>query len=335
MSEPSVHLPPLIPVVKIHWGLACIAAVTMVVGLLLGNWQLNRAAEKNALANQISDKNKAPAFINNALTAMLNIALGVPDPSSAAPSMAQTLEPSLAPLINRRAQLQGRWLHEHTVYLQNRQMNRLQGFYVVTPLRLQTEGGAAANPYQGSVILVQRGWVARDFMDMQKLPPVGRAEGLVEIEGRLIAQTSTAYALDAALNTQASTPPSKQSNTQISAATHPASPQKSTQTAPENSPAAAGAPGVMRQNLGVAAFAAQTGLPTLPLVLLQTGADSEGLQRAWPAVDAGVDKHYGYAFQWFALAALVLFLFIWFQFIAPKRRAKRSLQIRLEPTESP
>ena len=325
MSESSAQQTPQMSVTKIHWGLACVTAAAMVAALLLGNWQLDRAAQKNTLANQISEKNTAPALMNSALTAMLNIAPGV----------ATTLVPSLTPLINRRAKLQGRWLHEHTVYLQNRQMNRLQGYYVVTPLRLQNEGSAAANAHQSSVILVQRGWVARDFMDMQKLPPVDRAEGVVEIEGRLIAQTSTAYALDTELNTQVSTKPNAQLNTQGLPATHPASTQISTQPAPENSLAAAGAPGVMRQNLGFAAFVAQTGLPTLPLVLLQTFADSEGLQRAWPAVDAGVDKHYGYAFQWFALAALVLFLFVWFQLIAPQRRAKRSLQIRPEPTESP
>ena len=160
-------------------------------------------------------------------------------------------------------------------------------------------------------------------------------EGVVEVEGRLIAQTSTAYALDTKPDTKPDAKQSTQVSEQGTPATNPASIQTSTQTAPENSLAAAGTPGVMRQNLGVAVFVAQTGLPTLPLVLLQTGANSEGLQRAWPAVDAGVDKHYGYAFQWFALAALVLFLFVWFQFIAPRRRAKRNLQIRLEPTESP
>ena len=47
------------------------------------------------------------------------------------------------------------------------------------------------------------------------------------------------------------------------------------------------------------------------------GAPSEGLRRAWPAVNVGVDKHYGYAFQWFALAALVAALTLWFQIIRP------------------
>jgi surfeit locus 1 family protein len=34
-------------------------------------------------------------------------------------------------------------------------------------------------------------------------------------------------------------------------------------------------------------------------------------------VNLGVDKHYGYAFQWFGLAALIAVLFLWFQMIRP------------------
>ena len=38
-----------------------------------------------------------------------------------------------------------------------------------------------------------------------------------------------------------------------------------------------------------------------------------------PAVD--VHKHYGYAFQWFALAGLITILYVWFQLVRPARRA--------------
>ena len=40
---------------------------------------------------------------------------------------------------------------------------------------------------------------------------------------------------------------------------------------------------------------------------------------AAPAAD--VHKHYGYAFQWFALCALIVGLYVWFQLIRPRRRA--------------
>jgi surfeit locus 1 family protein len=46
----------------------------------------------------------------------------------------------------------------------------------------------------------------------------------------------------------------------------------------------------------------------------QLGAPSEGLLREWPVIASGVDKHYGYAFQWFALSALIAGLFVWFAF---------------------
>lgn len=75
--------------------------------------------------------------------------------------------------------------------------------------------------------------------------------------------------------------------------------------------------GTIRQNLDLAQFRAEIGLPLMAVTVLQSGAPSEGLRRAWPAVNLGVDKHYGYAFQWFALAALVAALTLWFQIIRP------------------
>ena len=79
----------------------------------------------------------------------------------------------------------------------------------------------------------------------------------------------------------------------------------------------AAAAGTIRQNLDLSQFRAETGLPLMAINVLQIGASSEGLSRAWPAVNLGVDKHYGYAFQWFALAVLVAALTLWFQFIRP------------------
>ena len=51
------------------------------------------------------------------------------------------------------------------------------------------------------------------------------------------------------------------------------------------------------------------------VTVLQTGADGEGLLRQWPAVSAGVDKHHGYAFQWFGLSGLIATLYVWFQLV--------------------
>jgi surfeit locus 1 family protein len=49
--------------------------------------------------------------------------------------------------------------------------------------------------------------------------------------------------------------------------------------------------------------------------VLQTDPPAEGLSRDWPSVNLGVDKHYGYAFQWFALGGLIALLYGWFQIV--------------------
>ena len=79
--------------------------------------------------------------------------------------------------------------------------------------------------------------------------------------------------------------------------------------------------GPIRQNIDLAQFRAETGLALLDLAVQQTGEPSEGLLREWPEAASGAPKHYGYAFQWWALSALIAILYVWFQFIAPRRKA--------------
>lgn len=81
--------------------------------------------------------------------------------------------------------------------------------------------------------------------------------------------------------------------------------------------------GVIRQNLDLPQWRAETGLPLMPITLQQTGANDEGLVRDWPVVNLGVEKNFGYAAQWFGLATLFVVLYLWFQvvrrfFIRPK-----------------
>jgi surfeit locus 1 family protein len=72
--------------------------------------------------------------------------------------------------------------------------------------------------------------------------------------------------------------------------------------------------GTIRQNLDLAQFGRQIGQPVLPVwTVVQTDAASEGLLRDWPEINLGVDTHYGYAAQWFALAFLIFLLYAWFQ----------------------
>ncbi|MDO5623278.1 MAG: SURF1 family protein [Pseudomonadota bacterium] len=81
--------------------------------------------------------------------------------------------------------------------------------------------------------------------------------------------------------------------------------------------------GHIRQNLDLPGFRSETGLPLAGLVVVQTGEPSDGLRRDWPAPDTGIEKHYGYAFQWFGLCALMGLLFVWFQVVQPLQESSR------------
>jgi surfeit locus 1 family protein len=82
--------------------------------------------------------------------------------------------------------------------------------------------------------------------------------------------------------------------------------------------------GPIRQNLDLVQFRAESGLALLDVAVQQTGAPSERLQRDWPEVAGSASKNYGYAFQWWALCALIAILYVWFQFIVPRRKAVRA-----------
>ena len=66
----------------------------------------------------------------------------------------------------------------------------------------------------------------------------------------------------------------------------------------------------VRQNLDVAAYAAETGLKLRPMVIEQHSDTGDGLLRDWPRPDAGAEKNEGYAFQWYSLASLAIVLLL-------------------------
>jgi len=252
--ETTSHLPPG-PSRSLGWRvfMALAALVGIAITCSLGAWQWGRAQQRLALQAALEVREALPPLQADALLT----------PGASAPG---------STLLYRPITLQGEWLGRHTVYLDNRQMGGRPGFYVLTPLRL--EGRREA-------VLVQRGWIPRDFQDRSRLAPVDTPTGSVQVAGRIALAPSRLYEL------------------------------------------AAGETGPIRQNLDLPTFRAETGLPLLEGSVVQVGPPSEGLLRDWPVASSGADKNYGYAFQWWALSALILTLYVWFQFIAPRRRASR------------
>ncbi len=78
--------------------------------------------------------------------------------------------------------------------------------------------------------------------------------------------------------------------------------------------------GNVRQNLDIAAYAAETGLALQPLVIEQHSDAGDGLARDWPRADLGIEKNESYALQWYTFAALAIVLGVVLSF----RRAARA-----------
>jgi surfeit locus 1 family protein len=77
--------------------------------------------------------------------------------------------------------------------------------------------------------------------------------------------------------------------------------------------------GSIRQNIDWSEYRKETSLELLEVTLLQSGITSDGLLREWPVIISGVEKHHGYAFQWFGLSALIALLYVWFKIVKRHR----------------
>jgi surfeit locus 1 family protein len=75
--------------------------------------------------------------------------------------------------------------------------------------------------------------------------------------------------------------------------------------------------GIVWQNLMLARYASWSGLKLQPVVLQQTSEAADGLARVWARPDTGADKHRGYAFQWYMLAATILIVYVVLSFRRP------------------
>ena len=139
----------------------------------------------------------------------------------------------------------------------------------------------------GGAVVVQRGWVPRDDADPMKVPALPTPGGPVKVFGHAAPWPS--HWIDIG---------------------H-------------------GAGGPVRQNLELAAFTAESGLALRPLTVAEDAtADNaaDGLRRDWPSGNGGVSvtTNYGYAVQWFAMSLAFLGLWVWLQFIRPRRHAPTS-----------
>lgn len=139
---------------------------TVGVTASLGFWQLSRADEKNVLETLIETRGQMPPWNGDEVAMAPDVQAG----------------------YHRLARLTGEWVPKASVFLDNRPMGGRSGFILVTPLRIQG---------QTQTILVQRGWVPRDFVDRTRVPVIDSPSGWVTVQGRLAPPPSHLFELGA------------------------------------------------------------------------------------------------------------------------------------------
>ena len=256
----------------------------------LGRWQLDRAAQRDAIKQTMeAGRKRAPIQLDAGMAGN-----------------------ELAPW--RAASARGRWRHDLTVLLENRNYQGRPGYWVATPLLLDApamqdrpeaqSAEAGATPPGGpatesTALLVLRGWLPRPMQTGQALPTIPAPQGLQTVRGELLERVPRLFELWSWTDNSATRLPA-----------HLPDP---------------GRPLPSVQNLDLQAYSAATGLKFMPVVLAQTstaaaantspGADSSmALLQDWPEPSLDSDKNRGYALQWYGfatIAAIAWLVIVW------------------------
>jgi surfeit locus 1 family protein len=229
----------------------------------LGFWQLSRATEKLAAQAAIQHQTALPPLDASAL-----------------------LSPKdLTASLHRSVQISGTWLSQHTIYLDNRQMDGKPGFFILTPFEFEDKTRGLKK-----TILVQRGWVVRNFIDRQRLPQTAAPQGVVALYGRIALPPSKLYEFKGVEAGQI------RQNVDLRE---------------------------LAQEFNIELLNASLLQLDDPNVVVSALKTNDELIRRWPLPNASVEKNYGYMVQWWALSALIAILYVWFQLIRPQLRSAK------------
>ncbi|MBU3620120.1 SURF1 family protein [Polynucleobacter sp. CS-Odin-A6] len=177
---------------------------------------------------------------------------------------ANTTDLSLELATERRITVRGRFLVEEAVWLENRPR----------PIPEGIANSAQAGFYlmmpllledQKKVLWINRGWAPRNNLNRVELPPISTPESAVVIDGVGFSHPGKVYELGQ---------------------------QAEVMSKPR-----------IEQNFDLSKETKLHSWNQLPFIVRESSSNkSDGLVRNWPLPTNGVDRHYAYAFQWFALA---------------------------------
>ncbi len=130
-------------------------AITIVFTLIfveLGKWQLSRADEKTARYEQLEEYAKQPAI------KLPGVLIELKD------------------FQYREVEVEGEYLPEYTIFLDNKTYKGRAGYHIITPLKIVNSSVS---------VPINRGWVATGY-DRAVLPQIAEVNGRVKVTGVVV-----------------------------------------------------------------------------------------------------------------------------------------------------
>lgn len=144
-----------------------ITIASALIFIELGKWQLSRADEKTARYEQLEEYAKQPAIkLPGALI-------------------------KLKDFQYREIEVEGEYLSEYTIFLDNKTHKGRAGYHIVTPLKIANSSVCVA---------INRGWVATGY-DRAVLPEIAEVNGQVKVTGVVVSSELRALELSNTLPT--------------------------------------------------------------------------------------------------------------------------------------
>jgi cytochrome oxidase assembly protein ShyY1 len=202
----------------------------------------------------------------------LALAAEVAKKENSAPLFANGKPWTLEEALHHRMIAKGTYLADKTIWLENRPHPMGRD-----PKTGITVGFYVMTPllleHSKQILWVNRGWVPRDGMDREKLPELMTPTGVIQVEGLIFEHPARVMSVG---NQEAEAQKRK-----------------------------------IQQNLDLKQQELNLGIQHLPFILREVSDLKDGISRDWAPLATGAEKHQGYAFQWFSLAALaVIFWFL-------------------------
>ena len=138
-----------------------LASILVFIFIKLGNWQLSRADQKNARYEQLERYAQQP------------------------PILLPEVPIKLEDFQYHDIQVQGKYLPEHTIYLDSKIYKGRAGYHIITPLKI-----ASSSLH----VVINRGWIAAE-LDRTVLPKIIEIRDSVEVTGVVVSPESKALEL--------------------------------------------------------------------------------------------------------------------------------------------